>query len=67
MNLLTISSIPMGGASMSGSDAIKLPEVMVFAGPNGSGKTTITKMAKTVGEYINNVENVEISAFLFLK
>ena len=30
-----------------------LPEVIVFAGPNGSGKTTITKMAKTVGEYIN--------------
>lgn len=31
----------------------KLPEVMVFAGPNGSGKTTITHMAKTVGVYIN--------------
>ena len=30
-----------------------LPEVIVFAGPNGSGKTTITKMAKTVGEYVN--------------
>lgn len=29
------------------------PEVIVFAGPNGSGKTTITKMAKTVGVYIN--------------
>ena len=26
---------------------------MVFAGPNGSGKTTITRMAKIVGEYIN--------------
>ncbi len=26
---------------------------MVFAGPNGSGKTTITRMAKTVGVYIN--------------
>ena len=38
---------------MSKTDSIKLPEVMVFAGPNGSGKTTITKMAKTVGEYIN--------------
>ena len=38
---------------MSGSDAVKLPEVVVFAGPNGSGKTTIIKMAKIVGEYIN--------------
>ncbi len=26
----------------------RLPEVIVFAGPNGSGKTTITRMAKTV-------------------
>ena len=26
---------------------------MVFASPNGSGKTTITRMAKIVGEYIN--------------
>ena len=32
---------------------IKLPEVIVFAEPNGSGKSTITKMAKTVGKYIN--------------
>jgi hypothetical protein len=29
------------------------PEVIVYAGPNGSGKTTITKMAKTAGVYIN--------------
>ena len=35
------------------NDAVKLPEIMVFAGPNGSGKTTITRMAKIVGEYIN--------------
>ena len=33
---------------MSDSNTVKLPEVMVFAGPNGSGKTTITKMAKKV-------------------
>lgn len=26
---------------MSESNTIKLPEVVVFAGPNGSGKTTI--------------------------
>lgn len=38
---------------MSASDKVRLPEVMVFAGPNGSGKTTITSMAKTVGAYIN--------------
>ena len=38
---------------MSEDNAVKLPEVIVFAGPNGSGKTTITGMAKTVGEYIN--------------
>ena len=31
----------------------RLPEVIVFAGLNGSGKTTITRMAKTVGVYIN--------------
>lgn len=43
----------MEGVSMSGNNYMKLPEVIVFAGPNGSGKTTITKMAKTVGEYIN--------------
>lgn len=38
---------------MSEKNEVYLPEVIVFAGPNGSGKTTITKMAKTVGEYIN--------------
>lgn len=39
---------------MSKSDEkVLLPEVIVYAGPNGSGKTTITKMAKTTGIYIN--------------
>ena len=37
----------MGGVSMSEKNEIWLPEVIVFAGPNGSVKTTITKMAKT--------------------
>lgn len=31
----------------------RYPEVIVFAGPNGSGKTTITKLAKVVKPYIN--------------
>ena len=34
-------------------EKVLLPEVIVYAGPNGSGKTTITKMAKTAGVYIN--------------
>ena len=42
---------------MSVSDAIRLPEVVVFAGPNGSGKTTITRMMSCskslVMEYIS--------------
>ena len=27
----------------------RLPEIIIFAGPNGSGKTTITRMARTIG------------------
>lgn len=42
-------------------DKSKLPEVMVFAGPNGSGKTTITKMAKIVGIYIN-ADDIKLSS-----
>ena len=43
----------MEDGNMSGNNAVILLEVMFFAGPNGSGKTTITRMAKTVGDYIN--------------
>ena len=36
------------------SDALeKMSEIIVFAGPNGSGKTTITRMAKIIEPYIN--------------
>ena len=31
----------------------KKPEIIVFAGPNGSGKTTITRLAKVIKPYIN--------------
>lgn len=31
----------------------RLPEIIIFAGPNGSGKTTITRMARIIGVYIN--------------
>ena len=31
----------------------RLPEIIIFAGPNGSEKTTITRMARTIGVYIN--------------
>ena len=31
----------------------KKPEIIVFAGPNGSGKTTITKLANIIEPYIN--------------
>lgn len=31
----------------------KKPEVIVFAGPNGSGKTSVTRLAKVIEPYIN--------------
>lgn len=38
---------------MSENNVVRLPEVIVFAGANGSGKSTITQMAKVGGKYIN--------------
>jgi len=38
---------------MEAESTLKRPEILVFAGPNGSGKTTITRLAKLVGVYIN--------------
>jgi len=38
---------PMGHGNMS------KPVVLVFAGPNGSGKTTITKLMPHYGVYVN--------------
>lgn len=35
------------------SEQQKKPEIIVFAGPNGSGKTTVTKLAKVIEPYIN--------------
>ena len=32
---------------------LKKPEIIVFAGPNGSGKTTIIKMANIIEPYVN--------------
>ena len=31
----------------------KHPEIIVFAGPNGSGKTTVARMAKVIEPYFN--------------
>lgn len=35
------------------AESQKLPEIIVFAGPNGSGKTTVTRLAKVIEPYIN--------------
>ena len=43
------------------------PEVIVFARPNGSGKSTITRMAKTVGRYITADEIKQSTRTLTLR
>ena len=45
---------------MEHADIIRKPEVMVFAGPNGSGKTSVTRLAKLVGAYVN-ADNIKVS------
>jgi len=42
-----ISNMLTGNANMN-DDKIMLPEIIVFAGSNGSGKSTITKLAKVI-------------------
>lgn len=32
---------------------IRCPEIIIIAGPNGSGKTTITSEIDIIGNYIN--------------
>ena len=44
-----ISNTLMGSVNTS----LKLPEIIVFADPNGSGKSTITRLAKIIEPYIN--------------
>jgi predicted ABC-type ATPase len=43
----------MGQETMQTNDNLKKPIVLVFAGPNGSGKTTVTNSISTVGTYVN--------------
>jgi len=35
------------------ADGLTRPVVMVFAGPNGSGKTTVTRRFRLIGTYVN--------------
>lgn len=60
-----ILSILMGVENMSNN--AKYPELIVFAGPNGSGKTTITKLAKVIEPYIINRNEERISELTSIK
>ena len=43
----------MGRGNMSMADNLRKPAVLAFAGPNGSGKTTVTRRLPVFGTYIN--------------
>jgi predicted ABC-type ATPase len=45
--------LPMVYANMSVTDSKRQPVLLVFAGPNGSGKTTVTRSLPTFGTYVN--------------
>ncbi len=45
--------MPMVYANMSVTDSKRQPVLLVFAGPNGSGKTTVTRSLPTFGTYVN--------------
>ena len=49
--ILPTCFMPMEQKNMC--DQIKKPEIIVFAGPNGSRKTTVTKLTKVIEPYIN--------------
>ena len=38
---------------MENASTERKPEILVFAGPNGSGKTTITRLTTRIGTYVN--------------
>lgn len=41
------------GKNMLEADSQRRPVILVFAGPNGSGKTTVTRSLPTFGTYVN--------------
>lgn len=41
------------GKNMLEADSQRRPVMLVFAGPNGSGKTTVTQSLPTFGTYVN--------------
>ncbi len=56
---------------MENASTERKTEILVFAGPNGSGKTTITRLASKVSVYVNadeiksamNSTDLEVATF----